>query len=848
MKWLVEVVIVSRGSGINKKFHYLAKEGTRIGQRVRVPFGKGNSFAEGIVTALVDKETDITMKYVETNNLSSKNSGGKQDDCSNKAEQDSRNDTTEKEDEKNRCGKKAVAEGDSRGKTDIVYKEILEYIDDEPIIDEISLEIAKYISEEYLCSFQEAIALFFPKGEKAPDEKRKLVISRISVSEWDEYIARQRKNAVVKKKIAELLRKYADVFWDEIRLEVCANPSTVLKQMETEGVLELVVQEVQPSIVPSEIKESEIVLTEEQQRVVQSVFLQEQSIENNNCKFCCQGNTEKQKIEEDKFSIQKKVNSSEQIDNGRKEKVVFGGQKPFLLYGVTGSGKTEVYIELIRRTVAQGRQAIVLVPEISLTPQTITRFQTVFGNRVAVMHSALTEKEKKTQWQKMVQGQCSIAIGPRSALFVPFFKVGIIIIDECHEDAYKSEKSPRYDAVELGVFMAKKRNATILLGTATPTIQQLYQCERGDLHLLKLSQRSNGAKLPAITLVDMREELKNGNNSLISRYLYRRMEENLNQGNQTLLFLNKRGFSKNLTCVDCGYVHKCPNCDITLSYHKEEGVFKCHYCNHRSKYVRTCPVCGGVLKDISFGTQKIEEEIQTVFPHAKILRIDKDTTQKRGEHQRKFEEFARGEKNILIGTQMIGKGLDFPNVTLVGILQADQSMDIPDFRGTEKTFQMLEQVSGRAGRGKKDGEAVIQSYHTENSIFSYLKNRDYQNFYKDELEIRKAFSYPPYGDILRILITSDSTNEAAETAKKIQQALRFYFAKRGIGAILLGPAPCLINRIEGRYRWQIILKINDKQELSIVQAMIRYIQTEKRNLLYGKHVIVIVEKNPHNIM
>lgn len=735
-----EVVILNRGNSINTRFHYNFSDSAKIGCRVKVPFGKGTSVAEALVV-----------------------------------------------------GTAAQEEG-------VLYKDILSVIDQEPVVDKVSMEVAEHISREYLCSFQDAISLFFPKGERGGSQGEKVAVSLVGSDEWQKYMESLPKNARAKREVAGLISRRGKVVIEELK---ALSPSAlkICRELAEKSMIEVVVENKRPED-RSEPVERTLVFSDEQEEAVSRI-----------------------------------LEAHETRDH-----------RAFLLHGITGSGKTEVYIELIRRVLEQGRQSIVLVPEISLTPQTISRFESVFGSSVAFMHSALSEKEKKNQWEKMKDGSCPIAIGPRSALFVPYSALGMIIVDECHSDSYKSEQTPKYDAVELSLFLGEKRGATVVLGSATPNVTQLYRCETGEMELVEMKRRSNRAGLPKITLVDMREEIKNGNNSMISSYLYRRIKENLRKGDQTILFLNKRGFSKNLTCISCGYVHKCPNCDVTLSYHKEEGSFKCHYCNYTSPYSPCCPVCGSNLKDVSFGTQKIAEQVGDLFPEAKVLRMDRDSIKDKRDYEKYLLSFARGEKNVLIGTQMIGKGLDFPGVTLVGVLQADQSMDIPDFRGSEKTFQMLEQVSGRAGRGDKAGEAVIQSFHIERTVFSHLLHRRFREFYEEELSIRRAFMYPPFGQIIRILITSESLEEAGETAKRIEQALEVYFKKAELKAKILGAVPCLINRLESKYRWQIIVKIGEEGEEAKVISILKYIQEKKRNILYAKGSIVVFEKNPNNMM
>ena len=406
----------------------------------------------------------------------------------------------------------------------------------------------------------------------------------------------------------------------------------------------------------------------------------------------------------------------------------------FLLYGVTGSGKTEIYLQSIQRVLEDGREGIVLVPEISLTPQMVNRFKGRFGDQVAVLHSGLSVGEKYDEWRKIQRKEVKVVVGARSAVFAPFENLGIIIIDEEHETSYKQEDNPRYHARDVAIERAKKHQCPVVLGSATPSLESFARAEKEVYHLLTLSKRMNDHDLPAVKIVDMREELREGNRSMFSRDLFEKIQDRLIKKEQTVLFLNKRGHSSFVMCRDCGYVVQCPNCDISLTYHRYNQQMKCHYCGYESGVPNTCPECeSDHIRYFGTGTQKVEEELGKIFPEAKVIRMDVDTTSRKGSHEKLLTEFQEGHADILLGTQMIAKGLDFPNITLVGVLSADTMLHLPDFRSSEKTFQLLTQVSGRAGRHELAGEVVIQTYSPEHYSIELAGEQDYDRFYQHEM-------------------------------------------------------------------------------------------------------------------
>ncbi len=447
-----------------------------------------------------------------------------------------------------------------------------------------------------------------------------------------------------------------------------------------------------------------------------------------------------------------------------------GVHSRFLIHGVTGSGKTEVYIRAARKVVQKGRTVIILVPEISLTPQIIARFQGVFGSdRIAVLHSRMTLAQRHEQWQKIRSGEVDIVIGARSAIFAPLENIGLIVIDEEHESTYKSDYTPKYDAIEVAIKRgADDDNSSVLiLGSATPSISTYYRGGQGIYKVLKMNKRYNETPLPNVEIVDMREELRDGNRTVLSNKLHDSMKECLSADKQVLLFLNRRGYSTFVSCRECGYVAKCPICGLSLTYHSSRGRLMCHYCGHEEAAPKTCPECGSrYIRHFGSGTEKVEETISEIFPEYKTDRIDLDSVKKKGELRRRLKAFEKGETSILVGTQIIAKGLDFRNVGLVGIISADVMLNIPDYRSSERTFQLITQAAGRAGRGEEVGEVVIQTYSPEHYAVKHAAAQDYEGFFKEEAGFRQVMRYPPFSDMIQILFTSKDQDGARAGAVK----------------------------------------------------------------------------------
>ena len=494
----------------------------------------------------------------------------------------------------------------------------------------------------------------------------------------------------------------------------------------------------------------------------------------------------------------------------------------YLLEGITGSGKTEVYLQVIAEVLNQGKTAIMLVPEISLTPQMVQRFKSRFGEHVAVMHSGLSQGEKYDEWRKIERGEAEVVVGARSAIFSPIENIGVIIIDEEHEASYKQEETPRYHARDLAIWRSEYHHCPVVLGSATPSLESRARAQKNVYQRLRLTQRANqAATLPTIDVVDMRQEVENGNVSSFSMSLQEKLQERLEKNEQSVLLLNRRGYSSFVMCRDCGYVLPCPNCDISLTLHMDSKTMKCHYCGHEERIPYRCPNCGqDKIRYYGTGTQKVEEELQTLLPDSRILRMDVDTTRRKGAHEKILRTFGEGQADILLGTQMIAKGLDFPNVTLVGVLNADTALNLPDFRSSERTFQLLTQVSGRAGRAEKPGEVIIQSFNPEHYAIQLAKAQDYEDFYTKEMYIRHRGDYPPYYFTVQITASHPEENEAAKQMFQIARKL-----KQGLSpqAILLGPTPNAIMRVNNRYFYQVIIKY--KQE-PMLQPLLKEILTD----------------------
>ncbi|CAH0259076.1 primosomal protein N' [Peribacillus sp. Bi134] len=525
------------------------------------------------------------------------------------------------------------------------------------------------------------------------------------------------------------------------------------------------------------------------------------------------------------------------------EKIHHDEHDVFLLYGVTGSGKTEVYLQAIASVIEKGKEAIMLVPEISLTPQTVKRFKERFGEQVAVMHSGLSVGEKYDEWRKIHRKEVKVVVGARSAVFAPFENLGLVIIDEEHESSYKQEETPRYHARDVAIERAKSYRCPVILGSATPTLESFARAKKNVYKLLTLSQRMNKSALPAVDIVDMREELRTGNRSMFSELLFTKLKDRLEKGEQTVLMLNKRGHSSFVMCRSCGLVINCPNCDISLTYHRFNDIMKCHYCGFEEGMPSACPECESEhIRFFGTGTQKVEEELAKILPEARVIRMDVDTTSKKGSHERLLNAFGEGKADILLGTQMIAKGLDFPNITLVGVLSADTMLHLPDFRSSEKTFQLLTQVSGRAGRHQLPGEVVIQTYTPEHYSIELSAFQDYDAFYEREMHLRRQSHYPPYYYVVLITVSHEDLMKTVSVTEKITNYLG---SRLNRDSIVLGPVASPISRINNRYRYQCLIKYKREPDLNQhLRTLLEHYQKETAQ----NQLQISIDLNPQIMM
>lgn len=529
------------------------------------------------------------------------------------------------------------------------------------------------------------------------------------------------------------------------------------------------------------------------------------------------------------------------------EQIIIAGQQQkdqvFLLEGITGSGKTEVYLQAIADVLSENKTAIMLVPEIALTPQMVERFKGRFGESVAVLHSGLSQGEKYDEWRKIEREEAQVVVGARSAIFAPLKNIRLIIIDEEHESSYKQDETPRYHARDLAIWRSKYHHCPIVLGSATPSLESRARAQKGVYQLLQLNHRAKAAaQLPAIEIVDMREEFQNHRTSTFSANLQEKIQNRLDKKEQTVLLLNRRGYSSFVMCRDCGFVLPCPNCDISLTLHMDTRSMRCHYCGHEEPIPNRCPNCGGnKIRYYGTGTQKVEEELRELYPQARILRMDVDTTRRKGAHEQILQKFGAKEADILLGTQMIAKGLDFPEVTLVGVLNADTSLNLPDFRSSEHTFQLLTQVSGRAGRAEKAGEVVIQTFNPQHYAIELAKKQNYEQFYQQEMHVRHRGGYPPYYFTVKITASHPEEQVAAKKIFQIANQLKEVLSPQ---SLLLGPTPSMILRVKNRYYYQLIIKYKHEPNLPhVLDEILNGSQKEQRQGLF-----VAIDNEPLNFI
>lgn len=695
MKIYADIIVNSDALDIDRTFTYEVPENLKklveIGQLVKVPFGIKNNITYGFIINIIEKEQIAGIRI----------------------------------------------------------KKIKSIFLQDPILTADDFKLIKFLRENYLCKYIDAIRIMIPHGVlRGVKPKNKKVI--VFVKDILDYKKNQRYKDVLEF-VKSNSRKFTKA---ELTKEYSLSLYKINKLIE-EGYIEV----------------------------------EEEKVNRYNSK--AYDNFDEKPLTEEQFLALKKIKSTD--------------KNIILLKGVTGSGKTEIYMRLVDEGLKAGKSSIILVPEISLTPQMIERFKGRFGNEVALFHSKLSDGERFDEWYRVKEGKAKVIIGARSAVFLPANNIGFIIVDEEHENTYKSEQNPKYQTKEVAEFISKLKGCKVILGSATPSIENYYRAISGEIELVELKNRVDSKDMPKMEIVDMRRELKSGNISLFSSKLYNEIKEALDRKEQIILFLNRRGFSTFVSCRSCGYVFKCPNCDISMTYHKN-GFLVCHYCGKVEKQSKLCPKCQSkYVKFFGAGTQRVEEEVLKYFKNVKVLRMDAETTKNKNSHELIYNSFKNGEADILIGTQMISKGLDFENVTLVGVLAADISINVPDFRAAERTFQIITQVSGRAGRGNKEGKVIIQTYTPEHYSLLYARNYDYEGFYNEEFAIRGLMSYPPFGKIL--LVNGISKDEGKLKAFMNSISMEFRNIKKEYENIeMLGPVPCIITKIKENYRWQILFK------------------------------------------
>lgn len=662
---------------------------------------------------------------------------------------------------------------------DYEVKEIISVIDEKPIINEEMLKLGIYISKKTLSPLVSCYQTMLPKALKA---KHNFNINKKYVS----YLSVSDKEAILKtdkqKEVYNFIKEKALVLKKE------ANNISVytVKSLLEKGYIKETLKEVYR--LDDEIKEEKVSyeLTDDQKAVL--------------------------------------------------DKVNLSSFKPYLLHGVTGSGKTLVYIKIIEKVLKEGKEAILLVPEISLTPQVVNIFKRHFGKVVAILHSGLNDGEKYDEWRKIEEKKVSIVIGARSAIFAPFTNLGVIIVDEEHSDTYKQENIPKYSAIDVAIKRAKTYDCPVILGSATPSIESYTRAKTGIYELLELKERVNH-NLPEVMLVNMQDEFKKGNR-VFSSLLKELVNKALSNNEQVIILLNRRGFNTSISCKECGYVHKCPNCDIPLTYHKSTNSMKCHYCNFTAPRLLECPSCHSKnINSMGMGTEKLEELIQKEFSQAKTIRMDVDTTRRKGMHGKIIEDFKNLKYNVLVGTQMISKGLDFPNVTVVGVINGDSSLNIPDFKSAERTYQLLNQIAGRAGRASLKGKVVIQGFNMDHYSIVTASNHDYDRFYREEIKIRKALKYPPFYNLCYIRIFGKDYDLALNEASKIAT----YLKKEIPNNIVLGPSTANIPKINNIYYIGIIIKFKNTKEII---GTLRFIDDKYKA---NNKVKVEVDLNPSKI-
>lgn len=809
MERVASIIVDNTSKEVDKPFDYLIPENmdslVKIGMRVIVPFGGGNKYIEGYILN-IKEESEFGIEKL---------------------------------------------------------KSIVDLIDDTIYFTEEMQKLAFYLKERYMCTLGEAFRMIMPTGVNI---KENLFIKlRTDIAGIDNNL-KERHSKLIKylNGSTEYIKFKSDRKYGLTR--------AMLYNGENDGIIEIkrnIEQNVNKKITEiyriKDYKEAYSFISEGSKKYKKQIEVLNAMIQNGDClclgelcrKYECsssviKGLELKGLLLKDRIEVYRNP-SDKSYHFGRVELTVEQknavmtilnnykkGKAVTLIHGVTGCGKTEIYLNLVERTIKKGYGAIVMVPEIALTPQTLERFKGRFGDVVAILHSKLSDGERYDEWRRIKNGDVQVVVGARSAVFAPVKHLKLIIMDEEHEYSYKSEVTPKYLTREIAEFRIKSNNGLLILGSATPSIECYYKAMSGEYGLVEIQKRINDRSLPEVKIINMCDELKKGNKSIFSIELLNSIKTNLDKGEQTILFLNRRGHSTFVSCRSCGYVSKCVNCDVSLTYHVHNNKLVCHYCGSEYDIPSTCPKCGSkYIKYFGAGTEKIEMEIKKLFPKARILRMDFDTTRKKGEHERIYNDFKENKGDILIGTQMISKGMDFRNVTLVGIVAADTTLNFPDFRAAERTFQLLTQVSGRAGRGELKGKVIAQTYDPDHYSILLASKHDYVSFYKKEIELRRILKNPPFSDILYITLTSANEELLINTCMKIGAEIQNIIDKKV--AEVLGPAPCSLAKIKKNYRWHIILK-------GIVFPYCSTVDKVLHSMLHGSKVNYNMDINPYSIV
>lgn len=675
-------------------------------------------------------------------------------------------------------------------------KEIIDVIVDSKVNESRLIRLAAFIRKNYGSTMINALKIVLPVKKKIKEKQEKSIILNISDEAANEKLmlfTKKHQNARVRL-LKELINdKVLDYSLVTSKLNITKATITYLEE---QGIVKIESRRVYRNAAIGEMSANKTILNEHQQKIADDIIKDIQNLT----------------------------------------------PKKYLIRGITGSGKTEIYMEVIDEVIRQGKQAIVLIPEIALTYQTVMRFYKRYGDRVSTLHSKLSQGEKYDQFERAKNHEIDVMIGPRSALFVPFDNIGVIVIDEEHEGSYKSEKMPRYHAREVAGELARLHNAALILGSATPSVNAYYEAKKGEYKLYELDRRAKEAKLANVKIVDLREELKSGNKTMFSRALRDKMEERLLKGEQIMLFLNRRGYNGSVSCRACGEVIKCPHCDVSLSEHKRENRLVCHYCGYSTGTVNKCPSCGSTMvAGLRIGTEKVEEKIKEMFPMANVLRMDGDTTKNKDSYNNILSAFANKEADILIGTQMIVKGHDFPYVTLVGILLADLSLHVNDYRASERTFQLITQAAGRAGRGEIPGDVVIQTYCPDDFSIVAASHQDYKEFYDEEISYRKMLMYPPYGQMMLIMLESEDYNSVLEFSEYLAGIIKSDIITEAFKAIVIGPADANIAKVQDIFRRVIYVKAHEYEKLVYIKDYI-----ENESTILDTRIRISFDFNPMN--